>query len=430
MSYSGLQSYGAYYGSSSNDQHGQGVYGAGQSSANTASIPAETDGYQASSRQPQYSSGEYHWSGQSQQNYGTVNSEAQSYVNSGWRGINSLQSRHSAPILDAGANQTFYGSTDKAVTQQSTRGVKNSAYASGLEAAGLHSQSGSSQQDLAASAAAALAGAVSRRHRNQPFPALAHPQQSTSMLSMGNAPSRDGHSTQTLHRATSPYGVSTTNTARVTQPPAQHNRALSSQYADSQTHRCADTSGPDLLKWETLNRTLAQNRVNNQVPAPPQNPSYDLNNAAQNNSSIANLVTNTSPQESLISNPQQQSTPSDAMPNFIDPSQIFDPYHEEYERKKREAAEAEAEARKKATEKAAEKPETWSQTVVPADSTAPPPTATSSNASEKSQKVGKRKEKNSGPVPPSTTSPQIDATSQTTSDADADMVSEMRAMIE
>jgi hypothetical protein len=495
MSYSGLQNYGAYYGSSSNDQNAKKSNHARRSSGNSASTTAGTAGYQASERQPQYNGSAYNWPGQGQQNYGTMNGDTQSYGNSAWRGISGQhgsqpaydfprqQTGHSNPSSNAGASENYYSSTSEAVTQQSTQGLNNLAYASGLESAALqdgnhsimtgeagsttfnahrntgisqarvsspaqtspqsyskqrpastyssheHSQSGSSQQDLAASAAAALAGAVSRRQSNQQFPALAHHQPPTSTPSMGNAPSRDGSNTQPSHTAASPYGVSASSTSRGIQQSVQHSWAPSSQHTNVQTHRYANSSSPDPSTWRSTTKPQAQYRASNQGPPSPQSWSHVPNNTAQNNSSIANLVTNTSPQESHLLGPQPQLTLSDAMPSFIDPIQVFNPYHKEYERKKLEAAEAEAEARRKAVEKHAQKPETWSQIVVPTDSIAPQPIG-SSRAPEKPPKAGKRKEKTSGPVSPASSSPQISAPSQTTSDADADMASEMKAMIE
>src|SRR5271155_2808092 len=144
MPYSGLQNYGG----SSNDQNAQDAYHTARSSGNSTSISASTTEYKTSSTQPQYSPSAYKWSGQSQQSYSTGNGETQSYGNSGWRGINGQQSRqraynferqrssHDIPISTASAGQSFYISTGEAVTQQSTQGLNNFAYASGLEATG------------------------------------------------------------------------------------------------------------------------------------------------------------------------------------------------------------------------------------------------------------------------------------------------------
>lgn len=477
MPYSGLQNYGG----SSNDQDVQDAYHAARSSGNFTSISASTTEYKTSPTQSQCNPSAHSRSSQSQQSYSTGNEEIQSYRNSGWRGINGQRSRqpaydferqrssHDIPISTAGAGQNFYISTGEAMTQQSTQGLNNLAYASGLEAAGrqegshatragksgstafnahrntgvakagvsspaqaapqsfsnqkpasslhAHSESDSSKQDLAASAAAALARAVSRRKSNQQFPTLAHHQPSSLTPSMGNAPSRDGSNPQPSHTTASPYVVSAGNPLRVTQQSARHNRPPSSQYVSPQTQRYANTSGPNPSEMRTTTKLQVQGHINDQAQRP--NRPCVPNNTAQNHSCIPNPVMNTSLQESLLPNPQQPPTPSDMMPGFIDLSQVFSPDHKEYEQKGREAAETEAEAHSKAGEKSSEKSVTTSQIVVPTESTVP----------EAPRKAAKRKEEKPGPVPPMTSSPQISTTSQTTLDTEVDMASEMKAMI-
>lgn len=147
-------------------------------------------------------------------------------------------------------------------------------------------------------------------------------------------------------------------------------------------------------------------------------------------------MTNSGPQDSLLPAPHQQLTPTEAVPSFIDPSQIFNPYFEGCGRRKREAAEAEAEAqaRRNTTEQSAEElaqnPETQSQIAVTSDSAAHRLVASSASAPERPDTAGKGKEKSTRSDPRATTSLQTGNPSQTTSDADADMASEMKAMIE
>ena len=485
MSYSGLQRYGAYYDTSSNDENG---YPPAPSPANTAPVPAGTEGYQTSARRIQYNSGTYNWPGQGQQNYGLVNGELQSYANNAWRGINGQQSQqpaydfqrqqssHGVSSSSASAGQHFYSSTGQPVTQ-GTQGLNSLAYASGLEAAGLqdgnhgvkngkpdsvaysvppntggsqartsqsysnqrpsstfsshaHNQSSSSQQDLAASAAAALAGVVSRRQTNQKFSASIHHQSSTSTTSMGNAHSRDGYSTQASHGPTSPNSVSTNKTSRVNPQSTQPDRAPSSQYSKPQNRRYANNSSPDASTLHANNEKEAQDRVNHQRPTILQSKTQSPNSTAQNNNSIANLVTNA--QTLPPPDTQQHSISSDAMPSYIDPSKVFNPYHKEYERKMREATEAEAEARRKASETPAEKPKTWSQLVVPSDSAAPHGSASSPSAPEQQQKVAKRNGRKSESAHPPPASAQTSSTSRSAPDVDADvdMAKEMKVMVE
>jgi hypothetical protein len=457
------------------------AYHTSRSSGNSTSISASTTEYKASSTQLQCNPGAYNWSGQSQQGYSTGNRETQPYGNSGWCGINSQQRRQpaydferqqSGHDIPTSADQNFHSSTSQGVTQQSMQRLKYLAHGSGLEIAGrqegsnatrtaksdftacnahrntgvaetslyspaqpapqsgsnqtpaststshAHRQSGSSQQDLAASAAAALAGAVGTRKINQQSPALAHRQPPWSIPSMGNAPSRDGCNPHLSHTTASPYVVSTGNLYPVTQQSAQHNRALSSQNVSPRTQCYANTSGSDPSTMRIMTKPQAHGCINDQAQPFWSNRSYVPTNTGQNYSRIVNPATNTGPQETPLPNPQQPPTPSDAMPNFIDPSQVFDPYHKEYEQKKREVAEAEV--HRKATEKSPKKPMTGSQIVVPTGSTAP----------EAPQKTARGKEKVSGLMPPMTSSPQTSTTSQTTLDIEVDMASEMKAMIE
>jgi hypothetical protein len=496
MSYSGLENYGAYYGDSADHQNAEDTYHAGRSSGSSATIPGATGDYQASARQSQHNGVAYNWPGQSQQNYGTVSGDTESYENSAWRGINSQHGQrpaydfqrqhtsHSNSSTNTGAGQEFYSSTNQSATQPSMQGLNNLAYASGLEFAGLnegnhgirtreagstafnaprttstpqarapsptqtglprhfnqrpaptypshtHSQSKSAQQDLAASAAAALAGPVSRRQSNQQSPALTYHQPSTTTKTMGNGPSSDAYNRPRSHLADSTSNASASNTSRGMQQSAQHSWAPSSHSANPQAYRYTNTSNPDPATLTSKTKPQAQNRVSNQTLPSSQSGSHLPNITAPNNSSITNLVTNTSPQDSPLLDPPQQTAQSDWMPCFIDPSQVFNPFHTEYERRKREAFETKAETRSKAAEKPVEKSETGSQIVVPTSSTAPRTTASCSIAPDKPEKAEKREENKSRPVLPSTSSPPTAAPSQTTSATDADMASEMKAMIE
>ena len=484
MSYSGLQSYGAYYGTSSNDQNG---YRRAPSSANTASVPAGTEGHQNFTRQTQYDSSAYNWPGQSQQHYSSMNGEPQSYTNNAWRGINGHQSQqpaydfqrqqssHGVTSSSASAGQHLHSSTGQPVSQ-STHGLNSLAYASGLDADGFqdgnhgvrdgkldsvaysvhpntggsqartsqsyssqrpstfsshaHNQSSSSQPDLAASAAAALAGAVSRRQNNQKYSTSVLHQSSTSTASMGNAPSRDGYRTQPSHGPTSPNSIYNNKTSRVTPQSTQPIRAPSSQYPNPQSHQYANNASPDPSTLHANNNTQAQNRVNLQGPTVSQNGTQSPNSTAQNNSSIANLVTNA--QRLPSPDTQPRGILSDAMSSYIDPSKVFNPYHKEYERKILEAAEAEAEARRRASEISVEKPKTWSQIVVPGDSATPRGPTSSPSAPEKQQKVGKGKGRKSELAHPPPVSTQTTSASQSAPDVDADMdmAKEMKVMIE
>jgi hypothetical protein len=232
---------------------------------------------------------------------------------------------------------------------------------------------------------------------------------------MGSVPSRDGCNPQPSNMTASPYVVSTGNPSRVTQQSAQHNRAPSLQNVSPQTQRYANTSGPDPSTMRITTKPQAHGRINDQVSPFWPNRSYVPTNTAQNYRRTVNPVTNTGPREALLPNPQQPPTPPDAIPSFVGPSQVFNPYHKEYEQKQWEATEAEV--HKEAAEKSLEKPVTGSQIVVLTESTVP----------EAPRKTAKHKEKKSGPV---TSSPQTSTAPQMALDIEVGMASEMKAMIE
>ena len=486
MSTSGARSYNTYYGGSSNDRDAQDACHTGRSSGNSASTAKGRAGPQASASLQHNNDCAYNWPGTSRQNYSILSGDPQSYENNAGHVINDQrgqqavdgfqrqQSGHSNPISNSGDIQHSCSSTIHAVTQKSTQRRHNLGCASGLEGrlgirtGGSEStsfsadpntrfpqarvsspvqstlptysnqrpsayssrgqdHSSSSQQDLAASAAAALAGAVSRRQSNQQSPVVAHHQPSKSKPSIGNAPSRHGNNTEPSNMTSSRYGVSASKTSLGTQQSAQHSQALS-PHMNSQTHHCASNSSTDMSTLGPTAKAQAQNRVSNQVTPPLQNRSHVPDKTAQSNSSIANLVTNNSPQESLIQDDQQRATLSDVMPCFNDPSQVFNPYHEQHEQEKRDEAEAKAEARMKVDREPMERPETGSQVIVTIESTTTCPSSLC--APEKPWNVDKSKVRKSGPVPSAPSSPVTRALSQMTLDVEEDMASQMKAMIE
>ena len=365
MSYPGLQSYNGYPASSSGDQ---GQYGARQSNAQYHDTPRPA-------QQSNYSSSGYNWPSQSGQNYSNPSSDAQNgYGGSNWRASSAQQQTshdYQRQPADYGASSSMNGTyfpSSQAQTPSSTSALNNLAYASGLESAGMqmHNPSASptfnqarntgyqqprthspaqtapttyqypnpehhsqSQQSLAGSAAAALAGAVRAQQR-----ATQSPVNGSSQNAYG---SNMGHSSSKLSQTTN-YSNQKLNTSSTSNqsaytltPPSitTHPKTLSTQSKATASNSTQQkrTSTPAASTTKTQNK-------------------QSKTSIAKNSSSIANLVTDDNTANASTSNFVQSADP----PNFIDPSQVFNPYHKEYERQRQLASEAEAAAKRKATE--------------------------------------------------------------------------------
>jgi hypothetical protein len=267
MSYSNPQNYSAFYNNPSNERNVKDVYHPARSPGNSSALPADTVGYPASTPQGHRNGSAYNWSSQTPQNYGTVRARAHSQQPA--YDLHSQQTDHSTSSINPGDGQDYYGPTSQAATMENSQGLDNLAYASGLASAGLqdgnhgirtreagpitsnehhntgisqahvsplaltapqtysnqrtasnhsshaHNQSGSFRQDLAASAAAALARDVSRRQGNQQSTALTHHRPSTSTSSVKMV------ITRSLHTGQLPRTVSR---------PATHRQARGSQH--------------------------------------------------------------------------------------------------------------------------------------------------------------------------------------------------------
>ena len=225
----------------------------------------------------------------------------------------------------------------------------------------------SSQHNLAASAAAALTGATKRQLNRHSQSLTNYQQQPASYPStMGNPVSTGNSSTSTAaqKRPASPYTSSQGTTQSIPRQPtlpqtssAPYGNQSSTEYGNSGTkesHRYASNNprsqsqgisspyqghaGPT----ETASNTQPNNFsfVNNV-------PTSASNTQPNNFSSVNNVPTSASnvrgePNSNSYS---QADTPGAGMPDFIDPSKVYNPYHQEYERRKKEAAEMEASQR-------------------------------------------------------------------------------------
>ncbi|KAF7505583.1 hypothetical protein GJ744_000663 [Endocarpon pusillum] len=407
MSYPGWQGYSGNYGSSSNDRSG--AYGAGRASSAAAPV-SKSPVYPVSTSQQQYASTAYAWPDRSQSSYGNINGNVQHYGNIEWRDGQGQRSVHEyprpqtnhpvSPITSYNPHH-WYGGNTQPQAQPSTQALSKLAYASGLnlqeqqpedDRTAGHSHPGpqhlraaprethgservntpsydrghtspisriaqtsqsqqsptSSHQDLAVSAAAALAGAVIRRYNSSPQQSSVSTQQYPSPTSAATNPGYQisANSVNNQHRQWMPSSQDTnvrSEPQAQTQPPPTvrapscHNL---NRYGTTETHQYAHSSSSNVtLPLPSATRTLQPK------------PSYGPTQQHGQQNGVAGLppkepdgggldTTLSSRVDTFGATPQQQNAEQAAsMPTFIDPSQVFNPYHKEHERQKREEEE-------------------------------------------------------------------------------------------
>ncbi|KAK5455998.1 hypothetical protein LTS15_005317 [Exophiala xenobiotica] len=379
MSYPPISSFGGYYETANQGQSMQHSYNTARQLNDRYTTQAP---YSGDIRQNQYGSSGYDWSGQNQQNY-TDSSRQQTYNTSSWKD----ERTQGAPYGDTRqtSNYATHGSADSnrqehynaRSSTQSTQGLNNLAYASGLQDSGSQRQghrprqasmslnstyaagnapnrvqspvaqqgarrhssnqstthayqneaaSTSNQQPQMPAAAAALAGAVNRR-----FPQESSTQASVSpVLNGANAPSA------VPQRTTSPYFQS--NLPSPQRKPSSHVQ----QTAHSATANTPRGTSQQASQNQSGNHICARSQGIQQSSDQPQQQAPQVN-------SISNLVTHSNeepPQAQYSATTNSQNT----MPSYIDPAQVFNPYAREHERRRKEA---EAEAKRKAEEEVA-----------------------------------------------------------------------------
>lgn len=354
-------------------------YNTGRQSSATERYPSQSP-YLGDIRQSQYPSSGYEWSGQTQQNYAD-NSRQQTYSDGSWKDGDAQSSSYgesretnSYATQSAAGNtrQEYYNSQSSTSAGQNTQGLNHLAYASALNDSGLQRQRGAQQSSVSSSSkfplsttnapnrvqspaapgaaqygqsqstgdnyhnnpasstnkqsavAVALAGAVNRR-----FPQAAGAQSVSPVMNGAPATQSAGPPP-----TTSPYYPP--NTQRQRQPSfnAQHDARVVAAQANRGT-----------------TQQISQDKGGQHARAPSrgtQQPSGQSQQQAPQVNSISNLVTHSaenSPQTHYSSVAEQQST----MPSYIDPTQVFNPFAREHEKRRREA---EAEAKRKAEEEA------------------------------------------------------------------------------
>ncbi|OAP57225.1 hypothetical protein AYL99_07963 [Fonsecaea erecta] len=417
-------------------------------------------GTQASYRgdipQPQYSNCGYDWAVQQQQSYSNSASQRTTYADGAWgsgrtqvapRDDRRQQGQYAVQAVagDGGSGHNYYNSIPSNKAGQNNSGLNNLAYSSGLDDAALqrhgHRQQHSTGMSGLSQSSATINrirspvtahGTTSRFDPSQPprygyqndLSSLSSQNQPNSLLGaakslVGNvsahfqqtAAAMGGHVSASpvmeksaSQRSASPYYQPQNPKTQgqgyrpSTTPQTNHRGAISAASATQEKPRQVANTG--------LHRTGPGVEAS-QRPVQPQ---------GQLVNSISNLV---SPVEAASLEPA-------SMPDYIDPTQVFNPFHKEHERRRREA---EAEARRKAEEAAAkEKRENASAATkkrvqeVNLVAMATPTTSESNSKAEQpeaAQSAQKRPHSGSQPAR------QSDAVA-----SEADMAAELKAMME
>jgi hypothetical protein len=373
MSYPGYPNYNAYYGAPQNDQTQNG-YGSSRSQVPNSSYP-DPVAYSTEARQTQYPAQEFSWPTNNQQSYTINASDPGQYTEDPYRESSNGQTYDysRAHASHTGSNkrqaemQAYSSSASHAPKQPSTQALNELAYASGLESSSLpppvtsrpvqppqgkHTPSNAAhaqpraqvsklqqsygnqsqrspyatqssyqtvdQNQLAIQAAAALQGLPKVSRPGAASPVVRH------------APAAPAP-TASQQRSQSPYMTAQTSVT--------HQRNPSSQSAETQQSEKAgrpNATGPTMKSPTVSTQQSYSVTPNDTRPA-----------SAPEVNSIANLVTSQGRQGSpAYSSPTEETTSA----TFINPREVFNPYHREHERVRREAAAAEAAAKRKAAE--------------------------------------------------------------------------------
>ncbi|KAL9107396.1 MAG: hypothetical protein Q9227_007680 [Pyrenula ochraceoflavens] len=499
MSYSNLQNYNQYYQSQATN-HSHEPY---------SRQPTSTTLPQPSTSQ-QYGQGNYNWPSQTQQPYGNLRAENQNYGNQSWKNGQTQRPSYNyqnhrndyGSSASNGNTATYYGTTSQAPPQNSTAALNSLAYASGLESAGMQDQnqvdrssqsntpvSGtfqrtpaighervsspaqnmyhaysrsnasnsysdnrpkSSQQHLAASAAAALAGATKRHQSQQSVNGYQQP--ASYAPSMGNlvSPSTSTSSLANQNRPASPYASRSANAQK------GQRQAPAAQISSAQYHTHSPQQNSNYSHGEPAHYSTSNYQSRSQGTASPYQAPAEIAQSApgvhQNGFNAVNDV----PMDSSIAKDgdssnsySQAETPAAGVPDFIDPSKVYNPYHQELERRRREAAQrvqlerqkaqADAEAQQAPTGEPLQGPEQISS----APGTATPKASAQPN-NKFSRKPREKKSRQSEPIPKpgamdsiarQSLTPQVSKQKkkkkqQQTSADENDEIEEMRMMME
>ena len=377
MSYLGYPNYNPYYGAPQNDQTQNG-YNASRAQVTTSSYP-DPAAYSTEARQAQYPSQDYSWSAQNQQPYAGNHTNQGQYTGEPSRDSTNSQSyeyqRAHASHIGSNKRQTeiqaYSASANHAPAQPSTQALNELAYASGLESSSLPATSSSRP---------AQPSQRNRIHENAP---LEQPRAQVAKVQQthGTSSQRGPYATQStyqsndqnrlaLQAAAALQGLPKVSRAKAASPVVNHappaaapTRTTTPQQRQQSSHPATQNSlshqrnqslqSGKNQQTPSITRTSTTGPTRNQSPPVRPQQSYSVTPTdarpatVPNVNSIANLVTNQDRQASpAYPSPTEESTST----TFINPREVFNPYHREHERVRREAAAAEAAAKRKAAE--------------------------------------------------------------------------------
>ncbi|KAJ9613297.1 hypothetical protein H2200_003239 [Cladophialophora chaetospira] len=481
MSYPSLSNYGEYYESN----QGQGQQNM-NNSYNSSRQPASTNPYAAQASYPgdisqsRYSSSGYDWSNQPQQQNYSSSSRQRTYGGDGWIDGSTQNTSHdertqaSSYATQAAAGTSghnYYGPTS---TSQSTQGLSSLAYASGLEEAGSQRHGQHTQRSSAPSASGYSSAAVSHglnrvqspattssasRYNTTPSTNATYSYQNDSSSSQGQgnsltaaAAALAGAVSARFSQASATMGGQSVSPVMASSASAQHSASQRSaspyqqaQSAKTQAQRQQTSSTPH-TNYKAANAVAYQQRTQplssgQHARAPSQTTSQRPSQTQQQPvNSISNLVTHSL--EEAAATQYSTATEPQSMPNYIDPTQVFNPYAKEHERRRREAiAQAEAEAkRKQQEEEAAAKRKAEEEAAATAAEKQRAEEAAAAKKRDQQAASAARKAKsrqnarnavmNAQSQSATMTSPHVDQTQPAAAGGEADMAAELKAMME
>ncbi|KIW87479.1 uncharacterized protein Z519_11802 [Cladophialophora bantiana CBS 173.52] len=366
---------------------------AGQSSANNRY--ATQASYLGNGQPSQYASSGYDWSDQSQQNYSNSSGQRSTYNNGAWDSRMTQVGSHDDPtqkgnypaqgtaVGGGGRGHNHYNSISSTMTAQNSSGLNN--LASGLEDAALQRRGHHQQHPTAASILSQPPTAVNRvqspvttqsaspcdttQSSNSGYQndlSSENPQSSligSATALVGNVGARFQQASPAMRGQPSTSPVMN-QFAPTSQPVSQRSASPYVQpqvtKTQSQERRSSITSQKN---YGSINSAVSSNQRKAQQIANNgqyrQGPSQD---APQRNSqpqsqpvnSISNFVIYSAEEPAPIQ--YSETLELQSMPNYVDPTQVFNPFHKEHERRRKDAAaQVEAEAKRKAAEEAAAK---------------------------------------------------------------------------
>ncbi|KIV93817.1 hypothetical protein, variant [Exophiala mesophila] len=263
-------------------------------------------------------------------------------------------------------------------------------------------------QPSSSAAATALAGAVSRC-----YPQASNQIGQASMSPTGN-PSRPA-TQNTISRTASPHFHASSSITQTQAPPVPCQSVPNSTHVRSLPKPQIEESAP------VQNKRRKTSHANTEQVLPVN--------------SISNLVTRNVENEPPAALYSMAGDNANDMPNYIDPTQVFNPYHKEHERRRREAAqaEAEAEARRRADAEVAEKRR------LEAEAESRRLAAEAERLHTAGEQATRQREnaatplsgvRKTAPLPKQQQAVDNPTTNPTTDQVEADMAAEMKAMME